>query len=92
MLITESTLPHIGQLDGTLGARIHEPVAALGVKLGSGDHLGQFLHVSRFDVHDVETLVLDIEVPEVDSKIVTADESLTIAVDGDAIDVIRMSI
>ena len=67
VLVTKGPLAHIGKLDGTLGARVHEPVAAHGMKLGSGDHFGQFFHVCRLDIHNVEALVLDVEVPQVDT-------------------------
>lgn len=92
MLVTQSTLAHIGKLDGTLGAGIHEPVAALRMKLGGGDNFGQFFHIGGFDVDDVETLVLDVQIPKVDTEVVTTDECLAIAVDRDAVDVIGMSI
>lgn len=92
MLITEGALAHIGQLDGSLGAGVHEPVAALRVELGGGDDFSQFLHVCGLDVDDVEALVLNIQVPEVDTQVVAADEGLAIAVDGYAVDVVGVGI
>ena len=92
MLIAKSALAHIRQLDRTLGAGIHEPVTADWVEFSSGDHLGEFFHVGGLDIDDVEALVLDIEVPQVDAEIVTADESFPVAVDGDAVDVIGVGI
>jgi len=92
MLVTKSTLAHVSQLDSALGAGVHEPVAADRVELGCCDDLGQFLHISGFDIHDVEALVLNVEVPQVDTEIVTADESLAIAVHRDTIDMVRMGI
>lgn len=62
------------------------------MELSCGDDLRQLLHVCRFDIHDVEALVLDIEVPEIDSQVVTADESLPIAVDRYAVDVVGVGI
>ena len=63
VLITKGILSHVCQLDRAFGARIHKPVAALGVELSSGDDLGQLLHVRWFYVDNVEALVLDVEVP-----------------------------
>lgn len=62
------------------------------MELGCCDDLGQFLHISGFDIHDVEALVLNVEVPQVDTEIVTADEGLAIAVHRDTIDMVRMGI
>ena len=92
MLITQRALSHIRQLDGSLGTCVHEPIAALWVEFGSCNDLGQFLHIRWFDVNDIEALVLNVEVPEVDSQIVTADEGLSITVDGDAVDVVSMGV
>lgn len=92
MLIAKSALAHICQLDGSLGAGVHEPVTADRVELGCGNDLGKFLHVGRLDIHNVEALVLDVEVPQVDPEIVTADEGLAITVHGDAIDMIRVGV
>lgn len=92
MLVAKSALAHVGQLDSSLGAGVHEPVAADRVELGCCDDLGKFLHIGRFDIHNVEALVLDVEVPQVDPEIVTADEGLAIAVHGDAIDMIGVGV
>lgn len=67
MLITQSTLAHVGKLNCALGAGVHEPVAAERVEFGGGDDLCEFLHVCGLDVDNVETLVLNVEVPKVDS-------------------------
>ena len=40
------------------------------MELRGSDHLGQLLHVGRFDVHDVEGLVRDLHVPQVDPEII----------------------
>ena len=92
MLVAQRTFSHIGELDGTFGARIHEPVAALRVELGCSDDLCQLFHVGGLDVHDVETLILNVQVPEVDAEIITANERLPITVDRDAVYVISMRI
>lgn len=92
MLVAESTLTHISQLDGAFGAGIHEPVATDRMELGGRDDFSKLLHVRRFDVNDVEALILDIEVPQVDPEVVTADEGFLVAVDGDAVDVIGVRI
>lgn len=62
------------------------------MKLGSSDDLRKLFHVCRLDVDDVETLVLDVQIPQVDSQIVARDERLPIRVNGYAVDVIGMSI
>ena len=62
------------------------------MELCGGNDLSQFLHVCWLYVHDVEALVLNIEVPEVDTEVVTADKGFSIAIDRDAIDMIGMSI
>jgi hypothetical protein len=62
------------------------------MKFSSCDNFCQFFHIGRFDVNNVETLILYVEVPEIDSQIVTADKSLPIAVDRYAVDVIGVSI
>ncbi len=65
MLITQSTLSHIGELDCAFGACVHEPVTALRMKLGGGDDLGQFFHVGGLDIYNVEALVLDVKIPQI---------------------------
>lgn len=92
MLIAQRAFPHICELDGALGARIHEPVATLGMELCRGNDLGQFFHICWLDVDYVEALVLDIKIPKVDSKIVATDEGFAVAVYRDAVDVVRMCI
>lgn len=92
MLIAQGALSHICQLDGPLGAGIHEPVAAHGVELGRRDHFGQLLHVRRLDVDNVEALVLDVEVPQVDTQVIAADECLPVTVHRNAVDVVGVGI
>ena len=67
MLITQRALSHVCQLDGPFGACIHEPVAAHRVELGGGDNLSQLFHVGGLDINNVEALVLDVEVPQVNT-------------------------
>lgn len=62
------------------------------MKLSSSNNLGELLHVGGFDIDYVEALVLNIEIPEVDTQIVTADEGFTIAVYRYAVDVICVSV
>lgn len=81
MLVAESALSHICELDSAFRTCIHEPIAALGVKFGSCDDFGQLFHIRGLDVDNVEALILDVEVPEVDPKVITADKCLAIAVD-----------
>ena len=46
------------------------------MELRCSDNLGQLLHVSRLDVHDVEGLVGDLHVPQVDAKVIRRQISL----------------
>ena len=92
VLIAQGTFSHVGQLDDSLGAGIHEPIATDGMKLGRRDHLGQLLHVGGLDVDDIEALVLNLQVPEIDPQIVGAEKGLAIAVDGDAVDMIGVRV
>jgi hypothetical protein len=55
-------------------------------------HFRQLFHVCRFDVNDIEALVLDVQIPKVDAKIVTANKRFSIAIDRYAVDVVCMSI
>lgn len=70
MLVAQCLLPHVCQLDRALAARVHEPVAAYGMEFSCRDDLRELLHVRWLDVDNIEALVLDIEVPEVDSQVV----------------------
>lgn len=92
MLVAQSTLSHVGQFDGAFRTCVHEPVATFWVEFGGSDHLGQLLHVRGFDVDNVEALILNVQVPQVYSQVIAAEECLSVAVDGYAIDVISMSV
>ena len=92
MLIAQRSLPHVGELDCAFRAGVHEPIAASGMELSSRDDLCQLFHVCRFDIDNIEALVLNVKVPQVDPKVVAADESLPIAVHRDAVDVICVCI
>jgi hypothetical protein len=52
----------------------------------------QLFHVCWLDVYNVEALILDVQIPKIDSKVITANESLAIAIDRNTVDVISMSI
>lgn len=58
----------------------------------SRDDLGQLLHISGFDIDNVEALILNIQVPEVDAQIITAYVGLSIAVDRNAVDVVGVGV
>lgn len=92
MLVAESTLAHISQLNRALRARIHEPVAALWMELCRGDNLRQLLHVRWLDVDNVEALILDVQVPEVYPQVVRRDKGLSVAVHRDAVNVVGVRI
>lgn len=92
VLVAERTLSHVGELDCALATGVHEPVAALGVKLGGGDDLRQLLHVGRLDVDNVEALILNVQVPEVDPQVIAGYERLPVRVDGYAVDMIGVCV
>ena len=92
MLITQCPLAHIGQLNSSLRTSVHEPVAAGRMEFSGSNDFGELFHVGRFDIDNVKALVLDIEVPKVDTKIITAYEGLSVTVNGDAVDVVCMGI
>lgn len=92
VVVAKSALAHIRQLNRALRASIHEPVTALWVEFCGRNNLSQLLHVRWLDIDDVEALILNIQVPEVYPQIIGRDERLSIAVDGDAVDVVGMRI
>ena len=46
------------------------------MELRGCDDLGELLHVSWLDVHDVEWLISDLHVPEVDAEVISGEVSL----------------
>ena len=92
VLITEGTLPHVCKLNSSFRTGVHEPVAASRMKLCRRDDFCQFLHICRFDINNIEALVLDVEIPHVNPKIVTADKCLSITVNRYAVDMVCMGI
>lgn len=92
MLVAKRTLAHIRQLDSAFGACVHEPIATCGVEFSGRDDLGELFHVRRLDVYNIETLVLDVQVPKVDTEIIAADKCLSIAVNGYAVDVVGVGV
>lgn len=92
MRIAQCALPHVCKFNGSLRACVHKPVTALRVEFSSRDDLSQLLHVCWLDIHNIEALVLDVEVPQVDPQVVTAYECLSIAVYGYAVDVVGVRI
>ncbi len=62
------------------------------MELGRRNHLRQLLHVGRFDVNNIEALVLNLQIPQVDPEIIRADERLSIAVDRDAVDMVGVCV
>jgi hypothetical protein len=67
VLIAKRSLPHVRKLDSALRASVHEPIAACWVEFGRRDYLRKFLHICWFNIDNVKTLVLDVQVPQVDS-------------------------
>ena len=62
------------------------------MELCSSDDLRKLFHIGRLNINDIETLVLNVEMPEVYSKVVTADECLSVTIHGYAVDVVSMGI
>lgn len=92
MLVTQSAFSHVCKLDRAFGACIHEPVAALWVEFCGCDDFSQFFHVRWLNIDYIEALVLNVQVPQIYAQIITADECFSIAVYGDAVDVVGVSI
>lgn len=92
MCVTKSSLTHVSQLDGSLAAGIHEPIAAEWVEFCGSNDLSQLLHVGRLDINNVEALILNVEIPQVDAQVVTTDVCFAIAVHRNAIDVISVGV
>ena len=63
MRITQRTFTHVGELDCAFRTSIHEPIAALRMEFGRRNHFCQFFHIRWLDVHDIEALILNVEVP-----------------------------
>jgi hypothetical protein len=62
------------------------------MEFGSCDYFSEFLHVSGLDVNNVEALVLNVEVPKVDSQIIAADKGFPVTVHRDAVNVIGVRV
>lgn len=92
MLVTQCTLSHISQLDGPFRTCVHEPVAALWMELGSSDNFRELFHICRLDIDDVKALILDVEIPQVDTQVVATYKSLSIAIDGYTVDVVGVGV
>lgn len=92
MLVAQCALSHVGKLDRPFRAGVHEPIATGRVEFSGRDDFCELFHVRGLDINDVEALVLDVEVPQIDSKIVAANEGLSVAVHRNAVYVVRMSV
>jgi hypothetical protein len=62
------------------------------VKLCRRYDFGELLHVCGLDVNNVEALILNVQVPEVNPKVVTANKRFTIAVHRNAVDMIGVRV
>ena len=81
VLIAQRLLPHVRQLDGAFRTRVHEPIAGDGMELRRCYDFRQLFHIRRLDIHDVEALILYVQVPQVYPQVVRADECLAITID-----------
>ena len=57
-----------------------------------GDHLRKLLHVRRFDINNVETLLRDLHVPEIHSQIISRNVRLTVATQRNGVDMVGVSV
>ena len=55
-------------------------------------YLCQVLHVGRFDVHHIEALIGVIQMPQVDTQIITGDEGFLVTAYGDGVYVVCVCI
>ena len=62
------------------------------MKFGCRDDFSELFHIRWLDVDDVETLILDVEIPQIDAEVIATYEGLPIAVDGYAVYVVGMSV
>ena len=69
--VTQSGHPHVAEPYEALAGTVHKMVAVCWMEFGSRDDFSQLFHVGRLDVHYVETLIRDIEMPEIDAQIVS---------------------
>lgn len=92
MLIAQRPLAHICKFNRSLRAGVHKPIAAGGVEFGGGDDFRELFHIRGFYIDNVEALVLNVEIPQINPKVVTADERLPIAIHGDAVYVVCVGV
>ena len=62
------------------------------MKLSCRDDFSELFHIRWLDVDNVETLILDVEVPQIDAQVVATYERFSIAIDGYAVYVVGMSV
>lgn len=91
LLLAQGGASQVSHTDDTLAARVNELVAVGRVQISAGDDLGKFVHVVGLDVNGGEGLVLDTYVPKVDSQVVRGDEGLSVRVEGNTVDVVRVA-
>lgn len=92
MRVAQRCTAHVSQLDGTTRAAVDEKVAALRMKARRCDHLCQLLHVLWLDVHDIETDLAVVHVPEVDAQVVCRQKCFAVAAGRNRVDMVRVGI
>jgi hypothetical protein len=92
VLIAKCTFAHVCEFDRPFRAGIHEPIATLRVEFCCSDNLCKFFHICRLDVHNIEALILNVEVPQIDSEVIATNKRLAITVDRYTVDMICVSI
>ena len=92
MCITERRLPHVAQPYRSFTGWVYEEITFFRVEFAGSDDFCQFLHVGRFDVHDVERLIRDLHVPQVDAQIVGRKIGFSVRIDRNRVDMIGMRI
>mmetsp|Transcript_50687 Transcript_50687/g.162253 ORF Transcript_50687/g.162253 Transcript_50687/m.162253 type:complete len:260 (+) Transcript_50687:121-900(+) len=92
MAVAQRRVAHVGQADAPLAAAIRKQAAVARMEVCRGDHLCEVLHIGRLNVHNVEALVADLQVPEVHPQVVRGDVRLVVAVHCDRVDVVDVRV
>ena len=90
--VAHGVLAQICQTNRPLTRRVRQIVAIFRMKFGARDDFAQVFHVGRLYVHNVETLLIALEMPHVDSQIIRTDEGFPVAVHAQRVDVIRVRV
>jgi hypothetical protein len=84
--------PQVTVADVPLARGEQEDVAAHGVVLHVGDHLGELLDVGRLQVDDVEGEQVVLDAPQVDAQVVGRQEVLPVGGHAQRVDVVVVAV